>query len=114
MAIFVSWEVVEMTNSFCIEAPVAVAVSAQGHLDTRCLAADVTHCHGKLLCPEEPIPAGLFRRRAQLCAAALRAKNLQSFDAFSAGQPMPNARKTTGPAPEPQYSTPRLIHVAAA
>jgi len=52
-----------MINSFCIETPVALAVSAQGHLDTRCLAADVTHCHGRLLYPEEPLPTGLIRRR---------------------------------------------------
>jgi hypothetical protein len=63
MAIFVSWVVVEMTNSFCIETPVALAVGTQRHLDTRCLAANITHCHGKLLCPEEPFPAGLIQRR---------------------------------------------------
>jgi len=52
-----------MTNSFCIDTPVAEAVSAQGHVETDSLAANVTHCHGKLLCPEEPFTAGLIRQR---------------------------------------------------
>src|SRR5438132_13593827 len=42
-----------MINSFCIETPVPVSGSAQGHLETARPKADVAYCHGKLLCPEE-------------------------------------------------------------
>src|SRR4030095_16415068 len=46
MASLVSWGVVEMISSFCIETPVPVSGSAQGHTESRCLLAKVAYCHG--------------------------------------------------------------------
>jgi hypothetical protein len=100
-----------MTNSFCIDTPVAAAVSAQGHVETRRLTANVTYCHGKLLCPEEP-NAGPTRRGSTLrCSATGKPK---SFDALDGGLPRPTLHNKSKLAPEPQYSTLPSIHVAAA
>src|SRR5215475_14107524 len=79
IAIFVSWGVVEMINSFCIGTPVPVDGGAQGHVETRRPEAKVTYCHGELLCPEElgslpEIPRSTLKR-AKLC---------KSFDALVA------------------------------
>jgi hypothetical protein len=55
MASLVSWGVVEMISSFCIETPVPVSGSAQGQPESRCLLAKVAYCHGKT-----PVPGGAF------------------------------------------------------
>ena len=71
------------------------------------MQAKVTHCHGKLLCPEEQSgqPGTLNSVNGQ--------KTWQIFDAFSAGA---HARsvKLNQIAPGPQYSTLPSIHVTAA
>src|SRR5215467_11076780 len=81
IAIFVSWGVVEMINSFCIGTPVPVDGGAQGHVETRRPEAKVTYCHGELLCPEELGSLNFLKFPAQLLNGQ---KLCKSFDALIA------------------------------
>src|SRR5437867_2379464 len=83
-----------MINSFCIETPVPVSGSAQGHLETCCLMAKVAYCHGKLLCPEE---------HSLIHAQLLNGQKLLQILTRCRGRPRPLA-KNVQIAPEPQYS----------
>src|SRR5205823_11355421 len=119
-----------MINSFCIEAPVPVSGSAQGHFETRRRTAKVTYCHW-----ETPVPGGAFLYLASGLPFRLRPVGL----ALRAAGPVPPRpgdaqlsvrasynnsltrsggrswpallMKNSKSAPEPQYSIFLSIHV---